>query len=103
MGNHDAAVIGWRDTDDMLGSAREGTERHRRELRQDDLDWLRSLPYVYENVGFAVAHEEDRDCRVVVETCGTKEAAESDKPKLLFRLSRDVTYIGPVEAPKGTH
>ena len=51
----------------------------------------------------APLHEEDRDCRVVVETCGTKEAAESDKPKLLFRLSRDVTYIGPVEAPKGTH
>jgi hypothetical protein len=51
----------------------------------------------------APLHDEDRECRVVVETCGTKEAAESDKPKLLFRLSRDVTYIGPVEAPKGTH
>ena len=42
----------------------------------------------------APLREEDRECRVVVETCGTKEAAESDKPKLLFRLSRDVTYIG---------
>ena len=31
-----------------------------------------------------------------------KEAAESDKPKLLFRLSRDVTYVGPVEAPAST-
>ena len=46
--------------------------------------------------------EEDRDCRVVVETCGTQEAAESDKPKLLFRLSRDVTYVGPVEASTST-
>ncbi len=46
----------------------------------------------------APMHEEDRECRVVVETCGTQEAAESDKPKLLFRLSRDVTYVGPVEA-----
>ena len=50
----------------------------------------------------APLREEDRECRVVVETCGTKEAAESDKPKLLFRLSRDVTYVGPVEAPAST-
>lgn len=56
MGNHDAAVVGWRDTDGMIGSAREGTERHRRELGQDELDWLKSLPYVYEGDGFAVAH-----------------------------------------------
>ena len=42
--------------------------------------------------------EEDRECRVVVETCGTKAAAESNRPKLFFRLARDVTYIGPVEA-----
>lgn len=48
----------------------------------------------------APLREEDRECRVVVETCGTKEAAESDKPKLLFRLARDVTYIGPVERTK---
>ena len=56
MGNHDAAVVGWRDTDDMIDTAREGTERHRRELGKDELDWLRALPYVYENDGFAVAH-----------------------------------------------
>ena len=48
----------------------------------------------------APLREEDRECRVVVETCGTKEAAESDKPKLLFRLARDATYIGPVERTK---
>ena len=51
----------------------------------------------------APLREEDRECRVVVETCGTKEAAESDKPKLLFRLSRDVTYIGQVEASTSTY
>ena len=42
----------------------------------------------------APLREEDKECRVVVATCGTKEKAESDKPKLIFRLSRDVTYIG---------
>ncbi len=40
----------------MIGSAQEGTERHRRQLGVDDLDWLRLLPYVYETDGFAVAH-----------------------------------------------
>ena len=49
----------------------------------------------------APMREEDRECRIVVETCGTREAAESDRPKLLFLLSRDVTYIGPVEASSG--
>ena len=48
----------------------------------------------------APLRDEDRECRVVVETCGTQEAAESNKPKLLFRLTRDVTYVGPVEGAK---
>ena len=56
MGNHDAAVVGRRDTGSMLGSAAEGTARHRRELGEDDLSWLKSLPCVYEGDGFAVAH-----------------------------------------------
>ena len=45
----------------------------------------------------APMREEDRECRVVVETCGTQAAAESDKPKLLFRFTRDVTYVGAVK------
>ena len=45
----------------------------------------------------APMREEDRECRVVLETYATKEAAESDKPRLLFRLMRDVTYVGPVQ------
>ena len=48
----------------------------------------------------APLREEDRECRVVVETCGTREAAESNRPKLLFRLSRDVTYIGETHEPQ---
>ena len=46
MGNHDAAVSGWHNTDGMIDTAREGTERHRRELGEPDLDWLRALPQV---------------------------------------------------------
>ena len=37
--------------------------------------------------------EEDRKCRVVVETYGMKEAAEAKGAKTLFRLERNVTYI----------
>lgn len=56
MGNHDAAVVGWRDTDDMIGSAKEGTARHRQELGEDEISWLKSLTYVYEGEEFAVSH-----------------------------------------------
>ena len=42
----------------------------------------------------APMREEDRECRIVVMTCGTIEAAEAEGSKKLFRLERDVTYIG---------
>lgn len=62
MGNHNAAVAGWRNTDGMIDSAREGTERHRRELGESDFNWLRSLPAVCECDGFAfpVVHRKVR-------------------------------------------
>ena len=46
----------------------------------------------------APLHEADRECRVVVETCGTQAKAEAEGPKRLSRLTRDVTFIGPVTA-----
>ena len=56
MGNHDAAVAGWRDTNDMIDRARDTDMRHREELGESDLAWLRSLPYVYADENLAVAH-----------------------------------------------
>ena len=56
MGNHDAAVVGLRSIDGMIGHAQDASMRHRAELSKDDLDWLGSLPYVYEDGVIAVAH-----------------------------------------------
>ena len=56
MGNHDRAVAEYVGTGSMIGSAQDGVARHRAELGEDDLAWLRSLPYVYLGDGFEVAH-----------------------------------------------
>lgn len=56
MGNHDACVVGVRDTELMVETARKGVERHRAILSGEDIAWLRDLPYVYEGEGFACAH-----------------------------------------------
>lgn len=56
MGNHDAAVVGRIDTADMTGHARDTDEMHLKELGVDDLAWLKTLPYVYEDDNLAVAH-----------------------------------------------
>jgi len=57
MGNHDAVAVGLRDGNRrMLPGAMDAVRRHGAELGGDDIDWLRSLPLVYETDGFAVAH-----------------------------------------------
>ena len=56
MGNHDAAVSGYYDPADMIGHARDTDARHHDELAPDDLAWLKTLPYVYEDENLAVAH-----------------------------------------------
>lgn len=56
MGNHDAAVAGLRDESTMIGVGQAAVIRHRAEIGDDDMAWLKTLPYVYEGDGFAVAH-----------------------------------------------
>ena len=56
MGNHDAVVCGLRSDASMSPHARECAARHREMLSKDDLDWLRNLPYVYEDSGIFAAH-----------------------------------------------
>ena len=89
MGNHDAAVAGCRDFGDMIGHARKTDMRHRCELSQEDLDWIRKLPYVYEDDNIAVAHAnfycpEDFDY-----TLSKFEARLS-----LFRREEKVLFVG---------
>ena len=44
-GNHDDAVSGRGDASTFIDLAKEAVERHRTALSEDDLAWLRSLPY----------------------------------------------------------
>ena len=44
-GNHDDAVSGRGDASTFIELAKEAVERHRAALSEDDLAWLRSLPY----------------------------------------------------------
>lgn len=44
-GNHDDAVSGRGDASTFIDLAKEAVERHRAALSEDDLAWLRSLPY----------------------------------------------------------
>ena len=56
MGNHDVAVADYVGVGYMTPFAQDGVNRHRAELGEDDLAWLRSLPCVYLGDGFEVAH-----------------------------------------------
>ena len=89
MGNHDAAVAGWRDTDNMIGSAKEGTARHRRELGEGDISWLRSLPYVYEAADFAVAHANFRTPEFMLYIGDRLEARDS-----IFCRDESILFVG---------
>lgn len=44
-GNHDDAVSGRGDSSTFIDLAKDAVERHRAALSEDDLAWLRSLPY----------------------------------------------------------
>ena len=44
-GNHDDAVSGRGDSSTFVDFAKEAVERHREALSEDDMAWLRSLPY----------------------------------------------------------
>ena len=56
MGNHDAATAGLIPAFTFRPEARAGVYRHGHELSNDDLSWLRQLPYVYHARTFWAAH-----------------------------------------------
>ena len=94
MGNHDAAVAGLRDTGDMIGFAKHGVDRHRQELSLDDLNWLKSLPYVYEGDGFAVAHANFRNPEGMGYIQDNMDARDS-----LTRREEAVLFVGHTHIP----
>lgn len=56
MGNHDAAVIGVMDTDYYYDAAREAIFWTRRQLSDENFQWLYSLPYTYARDNAAYVH-----------------------------------------------
>ena len=56
MGNHDAATLGLISTADFRPEARAGALRHRAELPEENLAWLRELPLVHRTRTFLAAH-----------------------------------------------
>src|SRR5512134_3752372 len=47
LGNHDAAVAGRMDYSYYYDAARHALDQHAKVLSDDNLGWLRSLPYTY--------------------------------------------------------
>lgn len=94
MGNHDAAVAGLRDTRDMIGSAKHGVDRHRQELSLDDLNWLKSLPYVYEGDGFVVAHANFKNPEGMDYIQDNIDARDS-----LTRREEEILFVGHTHVP----
>ena len=94
MGNHDAAVVGWRDTGNMIGSARDATARHRSELSPDDLNWLKELPYVYEDENLAVAHANFYDPRGMRYTYDRHDASRS-----FYLRGERMLFVGHTHVP----
>lgn len=56
MGNHDAATTGLISAWNFRPEAQAGVVRHTGELDAEALAWLRGLPYVHREAGFAAAH-----------------------------------------------
>jgi predicted phosphodiesterase len=55
-GNHDDAVSGRLDASDFIDLAADAVARHRESLSEENLAWLKSLPYVYNGKSFSCAH-----------------------------------------------
>ncbi|MBR6585924.1 MAG: metallophosphoesterase family protein [Kiritimatiellae bacterium] len=55
-GNHDDAVSGRLDASDFIDLAADAVSRHREALSEENLAWLKSLPYTYTGKSFLCAH-----------------------------------------------
>ena len=55
-GNHDDAVSGRLDDSDFIDLAADAVSRHREALSEENLRWLKALPYVYNGKSFSCAH-----------------------------------------------
>lgn len=87
-GNHDDAVSGRADESNFIDFAADAVKRHREALGEEELEWLRSLPYICELPGNALAaHGDVADARRFQYILGVEAAAANFKAtgaQLLF-------------------
>ncbi|MBQ9740297.1 MAG: metallophosphoesterase, partial [Kiritimatiellae bacterium] len=74
-GNHDDAVAGRLDPSDFIDLAADAVSRHREALSEENLAWLKSLPYTYNGKSFLCAHGDFTSPRTFEYVSDEKEAA----------------------------
>ena len=86
-GNHDDAVAGRLDPSDFIDLAADAVSRHREALSEENLAWLKSLPYTYNGKSFLCAHGDFTSPRTFEYVSDEKEAAANfaaTKAQLMF-------------------
>ena len=86
-GNHDDAVCGRCSTEDFNEFASAAVERQRKTLTAEALKWLKSLPYTYEQPGFACAHGDfsaPREFNYILEAEDAVPSWDARSEQLLF-------------------
>ena len=86
-GNHDDAVAGRLDASDFIDLAADAVSRHREALSEENLAWLKSLPYTYNGKSFLCAHGDFTSPRTFEYVSDEQEAAANfaaTKAQLMF-------------------
>ena len=86
-GNHDDAVAGRLDPSDFIDLAADAVSRHREALSEENLAWLKSLPYTYNGKSFLCAHGDFTSPKTFEYVSDEKEAAANfaaTKAQLMF-------------------
>ena len=86
-GNHDDAVAGRLDSSDFIDLAADAVARHREALSEENLAWLKSLPYTYNGKSFLCAHGDFTSPRTFEYVSDEQEAAANfaaTKAQLMF-------------------
>lgn len=94
-GNHDDAVSGRADESNFIDFAADAVKRHREALGEEQLEWLRSLPYICELPGNALAaHGDVVDARRFQYILGVEAAAANFKA-----TDAQILFVGHTHLP----
>lgn len=93
-GNHDDAVAGRLDPSDFIDLAADAVSRHRDALSPDNLNWLKSLPYLFRARTFSCSHGDFTSPKSFLYVSDETEAAAN------FAAVRDqLMFVGHSHVP----